>query len=502
MPSLFLPACEQGAKIREQALADSEAVMFGSIDGVQLAGRLFGPDTATAGVVLAHMLPADQSSWFDFADQLGELGYRTLTFNFRGYCPGGDAGCSEGEKDISAIWQDVAGAVGFLRTEGVRRIGLVGASMGGTASLVYASQSGSAIDAVVTLSAPDAIEGLTAGPEVLQAVTGAKLFIAGNGDGNAAAHGAGVLRRVRPPKRVEIVASADHGTDLLDGNQAEIVRNLVVRAGSSSTCPSMSRPIVFLTDYGLGDEFVGVCHAVMLRIAPDAPVIDLTHAISRQDVLHGAIDAGSRDLVPARRGRLRRRRRSGRGSASGGDRRRDGRRARSWWARTTGCCRWRGKRSAAPTRPSRSSPTLVLHPVSKTFHGRDVFAPAAAHLAAGMPLADARTRRWTVGRARASLELPAPMVAPGKIGARVIGVDGFGNVQLNVGTEELERAGIGPMLAVRGASGAARGRLRRRAGGNARRPSSTRRDQLALVVNQGSAAATLELAPGKTVVLE
>ena len=45
------------------------------------------------------------------------------------------------------------------------------------------------------------------------------------------------------------------------------------------------RPIVFCTDYGLGDEFVGVCHAVMQRIAPDAPVIDLTHAISRHDVL-------------------------------------------------------------------------------------------------------------------------------------------------------------------------------------------------------------------------
>jgi len=224
---LFLPACEQGAKIREQALADSEAVMFGSIDGVQLAGRLFGPDTATAGVVLAHMQPADQSSWFDFADQLGELGYRTLTFNFRGYCPGGDAGCSEGEKDTTAIWQDVAGAAGFLRTEGIRRMGLVGASMGGTASLVYASQSGCAIDTVVTLSAPDAIEGLTAGPEVLQAVTGAKLFIAGNVDGNAAATAQAFFDESVQPKRVEILPTADHGTDLLEGNQGENVRTLI-----------------------------------------------------------------------------------------------------------------------------------------------------------------------------------------------------------------------------------------------------------------------------------
>ena len=115
---LVLPACNQAEKIREQAIADSQAVTFESVDGVPLAGRLFGPDTATAGVVLAHMQPADQSSWFDVADQLGEHGYRALTFDFRGYCPGGDAGCSEGEKDTAAIWQDVAGAVGFLRTAG------------------------------------------------------------------------------------------------------------------------------------------------------------------------------------------------------------------------------------------------------------------------------------------------------------------------------------------------------------------------------------------------
>jgi pimeloyl-ACP methyl ester carboxylesterase len=225
--ALLLPACEQGAKIREQALADSEAVMFESIDGVQLAGRLFGPDTATAGVVLSHMQPADQSSWFDFADQLGEMGYRALTFDFRGYCPGGDAGCSEGSKDTAAIWQDVAGAAGFLRTQGVRRMGLVGASMGGTASLVYASQSGSAIDAVVTLSAPDAIDGLTAGPDVLQAVDAAKLFIAGNVDGNAAAAAQAFYDESVQPKRLEILPTADHGTDLLEGNQGENVRTLI-----------------------------------------------------------------------------------------------------------------------------------------------------------------------------------------------------------------------------------------------------------------------------------
>lgn len=225
--ALVLPACHQAEAIRTQALSDSRAVEFESTDGVRLAGRLFGPEGATAGVVLAHMMPADQSSWFDFADQLGGLGYRTLTFDFRGYCPGGDAGCSQGDKDISAIWQDVAGAAGFLRTQGVRRIGLVGASMGGTASLVYASQSGSNIDAVVTLSAPDAVEGLTAGPDVLQTVSAAKLFLAGSVDGNAAATAQAFYDETLQPKRVETLTTGDHGTDILEGNQAELARNLI-----------------------------------------------------------------------------------------------------------------------------------------------------------------------------------------------------------------------------------------------------------------------------------
>ena len=51
----------------------------------------------------------------------------------------------------------------------------------------------------------------------------------------------------------------------------------------------MTRPIVFCTDYGSADVFVGVCHGVIARIAPDARIIDLTHAVPRQDVLRGAL---------------------------------------------------------------------------------------------------------------------------------------------------------------------------------------------------------------------
>lgn len=223
-----LAACDQSDEIRRQAIEDSTAVTFPSSDGVQLSGRIFGPGSATAGVVLAHMLPADQSSWFDFADRLAGSGYRVLTFDFRGYCPGGVAGCSEGEKDVAAIWQDVQGAVDHLRSQGVRQVGLVGASMGGTASLVVAAEEAQGIDAVVTLSAPEAIDGLTASPETLQRVSAAKLFLAGQTDGTAAEAAQRFYDEGLPPKRVEILTTGDHGTDLLAGNQAEIARNLIL----------------------------------------------------------------------------------------------------------------------------------------------------------------------------------------------------------------------------------------------------------------------------------
>ena len=51
----------------------------------------------------------------------------------------------------------------------------------------------------------------------------------------------------------------------------------------------MARPITFLSDYGLEDDFVGVCHAVMARIAPEARVIDLTHGLARHDVRSAAM---------------------------------------------------------------------------------------------------------------------------------------------------------------------------------------------------------------------
>ncbi|MDP9330053.1 MAG: alpha/beta hydrolase [Actinomycetota bacterium] len=221
-------ACDNRAEIRTEALAGSRAVTFTTTDGVQLAGRLFGPANSTVGVVFSHMLPSDQSSWYEMAWLVAGKGYRALTFDFRGYCPGEDAGCSQGSQDPAANATDLTAALTFLRAQGVRRTALVGASMGGTASIVVAAQEAQGVRAVITLSAPASIEGLAAGPDQIQAITAAKLFIAGNGDGVAAAAALAFYNQGPQPKDVKILPSNDHGTALLEGNQSEQTRDLII----------------------------------------------------------------------------------------------------------------------------------------------------------------------------------------------------------------------------------------------------------------------------------
>jgi S-adenosyl-L-methionine hydrolase (adenosine-forming) len=259
------------------------------------------------------------------------------------------------------------------------------------------------------------------------------------------------------------------------------------------------RPIVFCTDYGLGDEFVGVCHGVMQRIAPGVTVIDLSHAIGRQDVLHGTLVLGrAAAYMPADAVYV-----AVVDPGVGGD--------RAGIAVEAGTGAFlvgpdNGLLSMAwavlggPARAvSIASDAVVLQPVSKTFHGRDIFAPAGAHLAAGMRLEELGPR-CEIGGLEA-LELPAPMVAPGKIGARVMGVDGFGNVQLNIGAAEIEHAGLGDGLVVSGHPAP----LVSVFSDVPEQAVATIIDSqgfLAVVVNQGSAASLLSLRPGATVMVE
>jgi pimeloyl-ACP methyl ester carboxylesterase len=231
--ALLAPAACSGRAADEAqvsaAIAASSPVTFETDDGRALAGRLFGPDDAVAGVVLAHGYSADQRTWYPFADRLGDEGYRVLTLDLRGYCPGGDGGCSEGERSVPDAPVDLRAAIDALRADGVARIAVVGSSMGGTAALVLAADEEVDLGAVVALSAPVQFQGLAVGPDTLARIDEPKLFLAGTEDATAADDAQELFGGSGQPKGLEILTTGDHGADILRGNQGEQARTAILR---------------------------------------------------------------------------------------------------------------------------------------------------------------------------------------------------------------------------------------------------------------------------------
>lgn len=209
-----------GACAAERRVEPGREVRFPADDGVELAGELRGE--GDRGVVLTHAFGSDRSAWDRLATELADEGYLTLAFDLRGF------GGSDGARDVEAAPQDVLAAVAALREEGARSIVLIGASAGGSASLVAAAGPEVALEGVVTLSAPSLFLGLEVSPEVAAAVEEPKLLIAGDRDSTARATAQTLFEAAPPPKRMEIVASSEHGTALLDGQRGSFVRNLIL----------------------------------------------------------------------------------------------------------------------------------------------------------------------------------------------------------------------------------------------------------------------------------
>jgi S-adenosylmethionine hydrolase len=202
----------------------------------------------------------------------------------------------------------------------------------------------------------------------------------------------------------------------------------------------MPRPIVFLSDFGLDDEFVGVCHGVIARIAPEAKVIDLNHSVPRHDVVLAAVlladtvrympdDAVFLAIVDPGVGTDRREVAvlAGSGAFLVGP---DNGLLSLAWERLGGLL----------TAVEIASPEITLEPQSHTFHGRDVFAPAAAHLANGTSLGVLGPGVDPESLIR--VRLADPVVGPATIRAEVIAVDRFGNVELNARESHVRAAGL------------------------------------------------------------
>ena len=203
----------------------------------------------------------------------------------------------------------------------------------------------------------------------------------------------------------------------------------------------MAGPILtFLSDYGTADEFVGVCHGVIARLCPDATVIDIAHGVPRHDVRVGALILRSAlPFMPAgvhlavvdpevgaqRRALAVRVAQEDRilvGPDNG--------------LLSLAAARLGGVVEAVDV--SRSPHRL--EPVSATFHGRDIFAPVAAHLASGDPLAGAGEP--LDASELVALGLPQASFQDGEVIAHVLYADRFGNLMLDVSHAALLDRGL------------------------------------------------------------
>lgn len=235
--------------------------------------------------------------------------------------------------------------------------------------------------------------------------------------------------------RVRRIAALALGLALLAGP-------LLGQADRGSRGARAARPlIVFMSDFGTLDDAVAICKGVMLGIAPDAEIIDLTHQVTPYSIAEGArllartapyyppgtvfvtvIDPGvgtSRRsiVVKTRRGQY-------------------------FVLPDNGLVTPLVDRDGlAGAREIRNRTWLTGGALSSTFHGRDVFSPVAAHIARG----DDWTRVGPLISALVRLEVPQARVDERGINGSVVAVDGpYGNLVTNIGADEFRKLGYAP----------------------------------------------------------
>ena len=203
--------------------------------------------------------------------------------------------------------------------------------------------------------------------------------------------------------------------------------------------PRATRPIVFLSDFGIANEWVGICHVVMARIAPGSRVVDLSHLVRPLDVASAALLlADSLEFTPrdavvvavvdpnvgedrevaveVESGRI----------LVGPD---NGLLSLAWAADG-------GVRTAAEI----ASDDVIVRPIAQSFRARDTLCPAAAHLATGVAID--RVGPPVDPATLTTLTVAEPETERGKIRCQVIDFNRFGNVQLNVREAHLAAAAL------------------------------------------------------------
>lgn len=203
----------------------------------------------------------------------------------------------------------------------------------------------------------------------------------------------------------------------------------------------MNLPISFISDFGRDDEFVGVVHGVIARIAPEVRVIDIGHEFDQGD-----IRAGSLSLMRAIQYLPQ-------GVAlavidPGVGTKRKAIAARTEWGVLIGpdnglLAPAVAMVGGADKIVSIENPELQLPAPGSTFHGRDLFGPAAAVIASGQATLEELGPEVDPDSV---LPMMLPLVEHGEqsVTGEVLWVDHFGNAQLNVSPDDLKLVGISP----------------------------------------------------------
>jgi pimeloyl-ACP methyl ester carboxylesterase len=178
-----------------------EQVTFPTPDGLTLQGRLYyaGP----VWVLLAHMYPADMTSWFDFAAAAQQAGFTALAYDNRGY------GASEGTRDPLDVGADALGAAAFARANEATAVFFFGASMNGAAALLLAAEE--ELAGIASLSGVpewDNTPGIARAPEVTEPA----LFVAAEDDGDSVAMARAMADAVGGDAEVVTYPTGGHGT--------------------------------------------------------------------------------------------------------------------------------------------------------------------------------------------------------------------------------------------------------------------------------------------------
>lgn len=180
------------------------AVSFRTTDGITLRGWLWGNGGNV--VIFSHMFGTNQSIWYDMARKAAAAGFTALTYDFRG------VGSSSGRLVIARVDRDVLAAITLMRSRRPNTLFLVGASMGGTASLVAAGRT--RVDGIIIMASGTRFQGLDARP-YFSSLQMPKLFIVGRRDYPFYTSARVMYRSTPLPKELEIIPTGAHGTNML-----------------------------------------------------------------------------------------------------------------------------------------------------------------------------------------------------------------------------------------------------------------------------------------------